>query len=136
MISEFGNLTVVLSILTSFFLIIFSIIELKNNNSYPSIKLRNFSILQLIFTNLSFLTLLMGYLISDFSIENVYENSHTEKPLLYKISGVWGNHEGSLLLWINVLVLFSFLFFSKNFNKGKNFILFSYTLLFIFHYLI
>ena len=108
MISEFGNLTVVLSILTSFFLIIFSIIELKNNNSYPSIKLRNFSILQLIFTNLSFLTLLMGYLISDFSIENVYENSHTEKPLLYKISGVWGNHEGSLLLWINVLVLFSF----------------------------
>ena len=121
MISEFGNLTVVLSILTSFFLIIFSIIELKNNNSYPSIKLRNFSILQLIFTNLSFLTLLMGYLISDFSIENVYENSHTEKPLLYKISGVWGNHEGSLLLWINVLVLFSFLFFSKNFKKNKKF---------------
>ena len=121
MISEFGNLTVVLSILTSFFLIIFSIIELKNNNSYPSIKLRNFSILQLIFTNLSFLTLLTGYLISDFSIENVYENSHTEKPLLYKISGVWGNHEGSLLLWINVLVLFSFLFFSKNFKKNKKF---------------
>ena len=121
MISEFGNLTVVLSILTSFFLIIFSIIELKNNNSYPSIKLRNFSILQLIFTNLSFLTLLMGYLISDFSIENVYENSHTEKPLLYKISGVWGYHECSLLLWINVLVLFYFLFFSKNFKKNKKF---------------
>ena len=56
-------------------------------------------------------------------MENVYENSHTAKPLLYKISGVWGNHEGSLLLWINVLVLFSFLFFVKNIRTDKKFLL-------------
>ena len=54
---------------------------------------------------------------------NVYENSHTNKPLIYKISGVWGNHEGSLLLWINVLVIFSFLFFIKNYNTNKKFLL-------------
>ena len=52
---------------------------------------------------------------------NVYENSHTTKPLFYKISGVWGNHEGSLLLWINILVLFSFLFLFLNNNKNKKF---------------
>jgi len=50
--------------------------------------------------------LLHGYLISDFSISNVANNSHTAKPLIYKISGVWGNHEGSMMLWILVMALF------------------------------
>ena len=70
----------------------------------------------------------MAYVISDFSLINVYENSHTTKPLFYKISGTWGNHEGSLLLWINILVLFSFLFLILDENKNKNFRL--YTLIF------
>ena len=70
----------------------------------------------------------MAYVISDFSLINVYENSHTTKPLFYKISGTWGNHEGSLLLWINILVLFSFLFLILDKNKNKNFKL--YTLIF------
>jgi len=52
---------------------------------------------------------------------NVYENSHTTKPLFYKISGTWGNHEGSLLLWTNILVIFSFLFLILTKNKNKNF---------------
>jgi cytochrome c-type biogenesis protein CcmF len=43
---------------------------------------------------------------SDFSVQNVIENSHTTKPFLYKISGVWGNHEGSMLLWVLILALF------------------------------
>ncbi|WP_341703134.1 cytochrome c biogenesis protein CcsA, partial [Ferrovibrio sp.] len=47
-----------------------------------------------------------AYVTSDFSVLNVAENSHTLKPLLYKISGVWGNHEGSLLLWILILSIF------------------------------
>ncbi|MCW0235898.1 MAG: heme lyase CcmF/NrfE family subunit [Ferrovibrio sp.] len=47
-----------------------------------------------------------AYVTSDFSVLNVAENSHTLKPMLYKISGVWGNHEGSLLLWILILVVF------------------------------
>ena len=47
-----------------------------------------------------------AYLISDFSVVNVFENSHSQKPLIYRISGVWGNHEGSLLLWILILALF------------------------------
>ncbi|MFD2265544.1 heme lyase CcmF/NrfE family subunit [Lacibacterium aquatile] len=55
---------------------------------------------------LAFAALMHAYLTSDFSVVNVVENSHQAKPLLYKISGVWGNHEGSLLLWITVMALF------------------------------
>ncbi|WP_455474467.1 heme lyase CcmF/NrfE family subunit [Bartonella sp. B30(2025)] len=53
-----------------------------------------------IFVLLSFLILVYAYIVSDFSVLNVVENSHSEKPILYKITGVWGNHEGSVLLWV------------------------------------
>ncbi|MCB8820036.1 heme lyase CcmF/NrfE family subunit [Microvirga rosea] len=54
----------------------------------------------------AFLALTFAYLTSDFSVLNVVENSHSTKPLIYKISGVWGNHEGSMLLWVLILCLF------------------------------
>ena len=56
---------------------------------------------------LSFAALTISYVESDFSVRNVWENSHSLKPMIYKISGVWGNHEGSMLLWILILVFFS-----------------------------
>ena len=55
---------------------------------------------------LAFAALTYAYVTSDFSVENVWANSHSDKPLLYKISGVWGNHEGSMLLWALILALF------------------------------
>ena len=55
---------------------------------------------------LSFATLVVAYVTSDFSVLNVVENSHSAKPLIYKVSGVWGNHEGSMLLWVLILALF------------------------------
>ena len=54
----------------------------------------------------SFAALIYAHVVSDFSVANVYENSHSAKPLLYKISGVWGNHEGSMLLWVLILSVF------------------------------
>src|SRR5947209_1157910 len=54
---------------------------------------------------LAMLSLMHAYVTSDFSVINVVQNSHTDKPLLYKISGVWGNHEGSMLLWVFMLSL-------------------------------
>jgi cytochrome c-type biogenesis protein CcmF len=54
----------------------------------------------------SFVALTFAYLNSDFSVLNVVQNSHSAKPLIYKISGVWGNHEGSMLLWVLILALF------------------------------
>ena len=61
---------------------------------------------QFLFVLISFLSLMFAYVTSDFSVANVAENSHTLKPMLYKLSGVWGNHEGSLLLWVLILSLF------------------------------
>ncbi|MDA4848126.1 heme lyase CcmF/NrfE family subunit [Hoeflea poritis] len=65
---------------------------------------------------LAFIALTVSYVTSDFSVQNVWENSHSLKPMIYKISGVWGNHEGSMLLWILILVFFSALvaFFGGN----------------------
>ncbi len=56
---------------------------------------------------LSYAALTKAYLESDFSVLNVIENSHSAKPLMYKISGVWSNHEGSMMLWVLILALFS-----------------------------
>ena len=128
MLSELGIIFVSTALLISLALIYFSLIEAKNSNNIIPKKIYKFSLLQLIFSVLGFIILLLGYVFSDFSIINVYENSHTAKPLFYKISGTWGNHEGSLLLWINILVLFSFLFLFLNKNGNKNFKIF--TLLF------
>ncbi len=55
---------------------------------------------------LSFLALTHAFVVSDFSVSNVYANSHSAKPLIYRISGVWGNHEGSMLLWVLMVTAF------------------------------
>ena len=57
-------------------------------------------------TALSFAALVTAYVQSDFSVANVWENSHSLQPLIYKITGTWGNHEGSMLLWVLILTLF------------------------------
>ncbi|MCR9219430.1 MAG: heme lyase CcmF/NrfE family subunit [Alphaproteobacteria bacterium] len=64
------------------------------------------AIVQFLVLGLSFAALMHAYVTSDFSVKNVVLNSHSLKPMLYKISGTWGNHEGSLLLWVAVLALF------------------------------
>ena len=61
---------------------------------------------QFLFIIIAFSSLMYSYVVSDFSVANVAYNSHTLKPLIYKITGVWGNHEGSMLLWVAILSLF------------------------------
>ncbi len=61
---------------------------------------------QFILIGFSFASLTWAFVVSDFSVELVYLNSNSAKPLIYKISGVWGNHEGSMLLWVLILALF------------------------------
>ena len=64
------------------------------------------SILQFVLVAVAFLAVVQAFVTSDFSLKLAVDNSHSLKPLIFKISGVWGNHEGSLLLWILILVLF------------------------------
>jgi cytochrome c-type biogenesis protein CcmF len=74
------------------------------------------AVAQFVFVGLSFAALTYAYVVSDFSVQNVFQNSHSLKPMLYKVSGVWGNHEGSMLLWVLILALFGALVavFSEN----------------------
>ncbi|MFZ1967553.1 MAG: heme lyase CcmF/NrfE family subunit [Bradyrhizobium sp.] len=67
---------------------------------------RSTAVAQLLFVAGSFAALVTLHVTSDFSVINVVENSHSMKPLIYKITGVWGNHEGSMLLWVSILALF------------------------------
>src|SRR5580704_11383779 len=60
------------------------------------------ALFQLFFIGLSFAALVHAHVTSDFSLVNVVENSHSAKPMLYKVTGVWGNHEGSMLLWVTI----------------------------------
>ena len=65
------------------------------------------AVMQFLFVGLSFAALTHAYVTSDFSVENVWENSHSTMPPLFKYTSVWGNHEGSMLLWVFILVIFS-----------------------------
>src|SRR6478752_149870 len=62
--------------------------------------------IQFLLIAISFSALMTAYVTSDFSLQNVWANSHSAKPLIYKIAGVWGNHEGSMVLWVLILALF------------------------------
>jgi len=113
MVPSLGNLALYLSL---FFAISQFIVSRKNKN----LKFISLSVIGLLISSLiSFFLLMYSHVVSDFSVLNVFQNSHTTKPLLYKISGVWGNHEGSMLLWILVLTLFNYFIF-KLFNKKNS----------------
>ena len=105
MVAIIGNISLICAALLSFY----QFLNIRNINKIRVLNPdRNIS-LQFFFILTAFFCLMFAYVVSDFSILNVYQNSHTAKPLLYKITGVWGNHEGSMLLWVLVLVFFGFL---------------------------
>ena len=114
--SVIGHYSLILGLLIGLILIFFSIKNFKNS-IYLDTKILSFTFLQFILVVISFLSLILSFIFSDFSNETVFNNSHTTKPLFYKISGTWGNHEGSLLLWLLVLTLFIFLFLIKTKNQ-------------------
>ena len=111
MASSLANIILILSIFFSFLSNLFFF----KKKTKLSIHTFNWSS---ILTITSFLLLIFYFSSSNFSISAVYENSHTLKPFFYKLSGTWGNHEGSLLLWLLVLTFFLFIFFvtSKKMN--------------------
>ena len=96
----------------SLLLVFFSIKNFKNSEILNS-KVLSFTFLQFFLVVVSFSSLIISFVLSDFSNETVFNNSHTTKPFFYKIAGTWGNHEGSLLLWLLVLTLFILIFILK-----------------------
>ena len=118
--SFIGYYSLILGLIISLPIFFFSIKNLKNNEILDN-KIISFSFIQLFLVVVSFFGLILSFVYSDFSNETVFNNSHTTKPLFYKISGTWGNHEGSLLLWLLVLTLFIFIFLIKSKNLLKNY---------------
>ena len=120
MASLIGLYSLFFGLFSSFLIIFFSIKNLRNSLNFDS-KILSLTFLQFFFVVVSFLGLIISFINSDFSNETVYNHSHSTKPLFYKISGTWGNHEGSLLLWLLVLTLFLFLFLLKSKEQNKKY---------------
>ncbi|MDA8890841.1 heme lyase CcmF/NrfE family subunit [Candidatus Pelagibacter sp.] len=119
--NQIGYYSLILGLLLSVLLCGVSIKDFNNTNKQINQNILSLSFLQLAFVIVSFLSLIISFINSDFSNETVFNNSHTTKPLFYKISGTWGNHEGSLLLWLLVLTLFIFLFLIKSREQPKKY---------------
>ncbi|MEY9359728.1 cytochrome c-type biogenesis protein CcmF [Bradyrhizobium yuanmingense] len=106
MIAESGHYALVLALALALIQSVVPLIGAPLGDAALMNVARSTALAQLLFVGASFTALVMLHVNSDFSVANVYENSHSMKPLLYKITGVWGNHEGSMLLWVLILALF------------------------------
>ena len=114
MVPSLGNFSLWLSLFFAFF----QFFVTQKNSKLKFITIATIGLL--VSSIISFFSLMYAHIVSDFSVLNVFQNSHTTKPMLYMISGMWGNHEGSMLLWILVLTIFNyfiFKFYKKNNSK-------------------
>ncbi len=121
MANQVGNYSLYISLIASIYLIFKSFKLSKRSSKNLDSKIFSVLSIQTAMVLISFFSLIYVFIISDFSNETVYNNSHTTKPLLYKISGSWGNHEGSLLLWLLVLNIFLFIFLIKSQKQSNNY---------------
>lgn len=106
MIAELGHFALVLAFGVAVYQMIVPFLGAMQGNAGWMDSARPAALVQFGLCALAFAALMVAFITSDFSVALVYSNSHTAKPMLYKISGVWGNHEGSLLLWVTILALF------------------------------
>ena len=103
MIAELGHFALALALFVAVIQVILPLMGAHTGNIRAMQVGSQSALAQFILVLIAFLALTNAYITSDFSLANVFQNSHTDKPLLYKIAGVWGNHEGSMLLWILML---------------------------------
>ncbi len=127
MFSVIGHYSLVFGAVVSIMIIFLSIQNFRDSKKIYK-KIIIFCFLQFFLVLISFLGLIISFVFSDFSNETVFNHSHTTKPLFYKISGTWGNHEGSLLLWLLVLTSFIFLFLLRTQKQPNRYVIL--TLLF------
>ncbi len=116
MIVELGHYALVLAFALSLVQSIVPVVGALRGDSRLMATAPSVSVMLFLLVLVSFAALTAAYVTSDFSVVNVWENSHSAKPMIYKITGVWGNHEGSVLLWVLILVFFGGLvgYFGRN----------------------
>jgi cytochrome c-type biogenesis protein CcmF len=106
MIAEFGHYALVLALALALVQASVPMIGARKDDPVLMAVAGPTAVGQFCFVAMAFAALMTCYLRSDFSVVNVFENSHSAKPLVYKLSGLWGNHEGSMLLWVLILSVF------------------------------
>ncbi|MCQ0971847.1 heme lyase CcmF/NrfE family subunit [Paracoccus sp. TK19116] len=106
MVAELGHFALILALGVALFQTVVPMVGAYRGSPAWMDSARPAAIAQFGLLAISFAALTQAFVTSDFSVRLVYENSHTAKPMLYKITGVWGNHEGSMLLWVLILALF------------------------------
>jgi cytochrome c-type biogenesis protein CcmF len=107
MIIEIGHYALVLALATALIVSVLPVIGARRGDAAMMALAPTGSLVLFALVAFSFGVLTWAYVVSDFSVANVWENSHSLMPVIYKYSGVWGNHEGSMLLWLLILVFFS-----------------------------
>ncbi|WP_298424620.1 cytochrome c biogenesis protein CcsA, partial [Rhodoblastus sp.] len=105
MIVEVGHYALVLALALSIMQAVLPFWGARAHDARMMGLARPIALTQFAFVALSYAALTYAHVVSDFSLVNVVENSHSTKPLIYKISGVWGNHEGSMMLWVLILAM-------------------------------
>ncbi|MGR3615562.1 MAG: heme lyase CcmF/NrfE family subunit [Paracoccaceae bacterium] len=106
MITELGHFALILAFLISIFQAVVPLIGAHKRWPGWMAVAEPAAHAQFMLTAFAFGALMWAFITSDFSLKLVVENSHSAKPMLYKISGTWGNHEGSMLLWVLIVTLF------------------------------
>ncbi len=124
MINLIGYYSLIFGLVVSLSIIFLSIKNLRNSGKFNQ-KIIFFAAIQFFLVVTSFLSLIISFINSDFSNETVFNNSHTTEPLFYKITGTWGNHEGSLLLWLLVLTLYLLIFLVRSKRQPKDYKIFT-----------
>src|SRR5215470_16237005 len=106
MLVETGHFALVLALSVAAVQVSLPLVGAARSNRALMDIARPTAVLQLALVAFAFAIFIHAHIVSDFSVLNVFENSSLSKPMLYKITGVWGSHEGSMLLWVFMLALF------------------------------
>ena len=124
MINLIGYYSLIVGLIFSLSIILISIKNLRNSKKFDQ-RIIFLTTLQFFLVVISFISLVILFINSDFSNLTVFNNSHSTEPLFYKITGTWGNHEGSLLLWLLVLTLYLLIFLLKSKSQPKDYKIFT-----------
>ncbi len=106
MIAEFGHFALILALATALVQMTVPLLGATKGDTAMMRVAEPAAVMQFLVVGISFAALTQVFIASDFSVQLVWANSHSAKPFIYKIAGVWGNHEGSMLLWVLILALF------------------------------
>jgi cytochrome c-type biogenesis protein CcmF len=106
MIAELGHFALMLALGLALIQGTMPIVGTRTNDPVLMSIAAPAAIAQFVFVAMAFIALAVCYVTSDFSVLNVYENSNSQMPLIYRLTSIWGNHEGSMMLWISILAFF------------------------------